>query len=172
MPSLATEAMAPKMTVQTRMSEPPGIDVEADTLTIPTRFGEYEVLRDRIITFPKGLIGFGAYQAFALLNLPEGKGEHLKLLQSIDEPSLSFYVLPVPAGASGHEVVELEDAASKLQIRPQDLAVLLIVTVRQGAGGVELTANLRAPVLIDTAHRIGHQHVMANDKYPLRQKLN
>src|SRR3546814_8024621 len=107
--SLANEAMAPTMTVQNRVNDDPRVSIEADTLTIGTRFGDYEVLRRRMISFPKGLIGFIGYQSFALLNLPEGKARYLKLLQSTGEASLGFYVLPVTVETSGFEATDIAE---------------------------------------------------------------
>src|SRR3546814_15740350 len=96
-----------------------------------------------MISFPKGLIGFIGYQSFALLNLPEGKARYLKLLQSTDEASLGFYVLPVTVETSGFEATDIADAAQQVRIPTEDLAILLVVTARRTDAGVELTANLR-----------------------------
>src|SRR3546814_16467952 len=94
--SLANEAMAPTMTVQNRVNDDPRVSIEADTLTIGTRFGDYEVLRSRMISFPKGLIGFIGHKSFALLNQPVGKARYPKLLQSPDDLVLGLLFLPVP----------------------------------------------------------------------------
>ncbi|HET8727531.1 MAG TPA: flagellar assembly protein FliW [Alphaproteobacteria bacterium] len=160
------------MAAQTRVIEETPATAKAGTMTVKTRFGDYEVVRDRTITMPKGLIGLAGLQTFALLNLPEGKGDHFKLLQSLDEPSLGFYVLPVSTEASGFDADDIAEAARLFGIPAKDLAVLLVITARRGENGVELTANLRAPIILDTARQVGHQHVMASEKYPLRQRLN
>ncbi len=146
--------------------------VETGTQIIPTRYGDFEVDRDKTVTLPKGLIGFGNLQKFAVLNLPHEGAEQFKLLQSIDEPGIGFYVAPVSTEASGFDDFDLQDAADHYGIALADLAILLIVTAHQTPDGVELTANLRAPVLVDTANRLAYQHVMVSDKYPMRQKLH
>ena len=38
-------------------------------------------------------------------------------------------------------------------------------------GGVLLTINRRAPILVDVEARRGWQHVLHNPKYPIRQPL-
>lgn len=169
---LATEVVSPAMLTHTGVIEERHMPVEADTLTVKTRFGDYEVRRSRVLTLPKGLIGFGEFRSFALLNLPEGKGQHFKLLQAVDESTLGFYVLPVAAETSGLEAADIAEACRQLRIQPKDLMILLVVTARRTDSGVELTANMRAPVLLDSSRLVGHQHVMANDKYPLRHRLN
>lgn len=145
---------------------------DPETTTIETRYGTYEVVRDKIVTLPKGLIGFSELQEFAILNLPHDGTDRFKLLQSVDEPGVGLYVVPVGIENSGFDSDDITQAAGNYQIALEDLAILLIVTARKNAHGVELTANLRAPVLVDTERRLAFQHVMADDKYPLRQKLS
>ena len=65
------------------------------SIMIETRYGTYEVDRDKIVSFPKGLIGFADLQEYAILNLPHDGTEQFKLLQSADEPGIGFYVVPV-----------------------------------------------------------------------------
>ena len=55
-----------------------------------TRFGELDVPPDRIITFPSGLIGFGALRGFALVENPGGGP--FKWLQSVERPELAFVI--------------------------------------------------------------------------------
>lgn len=145
---------------------------EPQSIAIETRYGTYEVERDKIVSLPKGLIGFGELREYAILNLPHEGTERFKLLQSVVEPGIGFYVVPVGIENSGFDAEDIERAAGQHEIALEDLAILLIVTARQVNEAVELTANLRAPVLVDTTQCRAFQHVMADDKYPTRQKLN
>ncbi|NNG04290.1 MAG: flagellar assembly protein FliW [Inquilinus sp.] len=142
------------------------------SITIETRYGTYEVDRDKTVTLPKGLIGFSELQEFALLNLPHDGADRFKLLQSVEEPGIGLYVLPVGLEDSGFDRSHIEDAAGTYDIALEDLAILLIVTARKNGEKVDLTANLLAPVLVDTEHRVAFQHVMTDDRYPMQHKLN
>lgn len=142
------------------------------SMMIETRYGTYEVERDKIVSFPKGLIGFADLQEYAILNLPHDGTEQFKLLQSADEPGIGFYVVPVGLENGAYDAEDIERAAGQYQFALQDLAILLIVTARKTNDAVELTTNLRAPVLVDTEKCVAYQHVMSDEKYPLRQKLN
>lgn len=168
---LETEMMANAMSA-THVFAPSRDPAGSSTLTVKSRFGDYEVSEDRLLTLPHGVIGFGAHRSFALLNLPEGKGEYFKLLQSVDDPSLAFYVLPAMPETSGYDLADLAEAQRNLEIADSDLLILLLVTARRGDAGTELTVNLRAPLLIDASRRTGHQYVMANDNYSLRHPLS
>ncbi len=48
----------------------------------------------------------------------------------------------------------------------------MIVTVRKTSEGVAISANLRAPLMIDSISRTGAQYVIPNDRYPLRYALS
>ncbi len=145
---------------------------EPKSITIETRYGTYEVERDKIVSFPKGLIGFGSLLDYAILNMPHEGTERFKLLQSVDEPGIGFYVVPVGLENSGYDAEDIEHAAGQYDFPVKDLAILLIVTARKTENAVELSVNLRAPVLVDTEQCVAYQHVMSDDKYPMRQRLN
>ena len=145
---------------------------DSKSIMIETRYGTYEVGRDKIVSFPKGLIGFAELQDYAILNLPHEGTEQFKLLQSADQPGIGFYVVPVGLENSGFAPEDIERAADQYNFALKDLAILLIVTARKTDNALEMTANLRAPVLVDTEQCVAYQHVLADEKYPLRQKLN
>ena len=148
-----------------------GLPMDDDTVTVNTRYGVYAVERDKIVDLPTGLIGFADHQAFALINLPYEGTDQFKLLQSIDEPSLSFYVLPADMATCGIEPADIFSAADQHGMRRDDLVLLLVIAARKTPSGVELTANLRAPILLDTDRRVGVQHVLSSEKYALRHRL-
>lgn len=145
---------------------------ENGKLTVPTRYGEYEVESDRVIEIPQGLIGFSKSRRFVLIDLQKEGAERFMLLQCLDEPSVSFHVLPVDPNESGLKPEDIEQMTSQVGFPVDQTAILFVVTIRRGDDGIELTANMRAPVLVNTAKMSGIQHVLANEDYPLRQRLN
>ena len=167
-----TEAVSePSMAKPDPIEEAGSMD-QPKTIMIDTRYGTYEVERDKIVSFPKGLIGFGQLLDYAILNMPHEGTERFKLLQSVDDPGIGFYVVPVGLENSGFEPEDIARAAEQYEFDLKDLAILLIVTARKTEASVELTANLRAPLLVDTENCVAYQHVLSDDKYPLRHKLN
>ena len=56
-----------------------------------TRFGTVEISEKDIIAFPEGLLGFGKYHKFVLLDDPND--EIFAWLQSCEEAGLAFPVL-------------------------------------------------------------------------------
>ena len=55
-----------------------------------TRFGVIEISEDRVITFPKGLLGFPEHHRYCLLQ--PGDDACFFWLQSLDDPELAFVV--------------------------------------------------------------------------------
>jgi flagellar assembly factor FliW len=135
-----------------------------------TRFGAIAPDPARIIVFPRGLLGFAAQHHYVLAEIP-GAVTTFKLLQSIDDPDLGFVVLPLDAGDGPIARADLMAAARALAIEEAALAALAVVTLRAGAEQVDFTVNLRAPLLVDAGRRLGFQHVLPSDAYPLRHPL-
>jgi flagellar assembly factor FliW len=124
----------------------------------------------KILSFPQGLHGFEHRHSYVLADLAAADG-WFKLLQAVEEPSLGFVVLPITAASGLIEADDLDRAARHCRIQPQDALALAIVTVRKEAEGVALTANLRAPLLIDCAKRQGCQFIFQHERYDLRHRL-
>jgi flagellar assembly factor FliW len=149
---------------------PPAYD-EAQTLVIESRFGTLTIRPQSTLLFPQGLLGFGDCRDFALAELPNGKQPQFKALQCLTDPSLSFLVAPLPSESPAIDRSDVEEACQSLSIAAEDLAIVLIVTVRRDDDGAHVSVNLRAPVLIDTRRRVARQYVLPNNKYEIRHKL-
>ena len=98
------------------------------------------------------------------------------LLELADDPQLRLLVLPYADRKLPLSPADLELACGELGIRPEDAAVLLVVTRRCDAGpdGDRRTAyyvNLRAPLFVDPLRRTATQHVLASPAYPVRHLL-
>lgn len=135
---------------------------------IASRVGEVEVLDENVLTFPRGLLGFEGKSEYAILNLPHEGMERFKLLQSAEDAEAGFLVVEASNVADALDPADLHEAYNQCDVRPADALTLLIVSVRRDGEGIELTANLRAPVVIDAKRRVGRQHVMSNGAYPIR----
>jgi flagellar assembly factor FliW len=108
------------------------------------RFGAVEIAPEDVIEFPFGLIGLGGLR-YALLDRNPGTG--FLWLHAIDNPALA---LPV---VSPHQFF----SDFSLQIAPEDRertgiedasGAQLYVTVRATPNPLDITANLRAPLVI------------------------
>ena len=64
-------------------------------------------------------------------------------------------------------------AHKSLAINSDDMAILMVVTIRSAPDGkgIRLSTNVRAPILVDTGRQVAWQHVMGNDRYPVQMDL-
>jgi flagellar assembly factor FliW len=131
-----------------------------------TRFGVIQIAEDRVITFPKGLLGFPQAKRYCLLE--PGDDACFFWLQSLDEPSLAFVVTD-PA---------LFVAEYSVPIRPEQMGELALATLEDAQVFVivnkvdaTLTGNLQGPLVINTITRSGEQMVLAEKRWTTRHPL-
>ena len=129
-------------------------------------FEEIETDEKNIITFYEGIPGFEDYKNFIVLDIDEKS--NLKCLQSIENKDVCL-ILITPWDYFNDYEIELSDEEQKeLGIKKQDdVAVYNVITIRKD----KITANLTAPILINTLNMKGKQIILSNSKYNLRQEI-
>ncbi len=139
--------------------------------TIQSRIGAVEIVDANVLAFPRGLLGFEGASEYAVLTMPTPGMERFKLLQSLHNSELGFVVTEASAAANSIDATDLLDAYKHCGVKAEDALTLLIVSFRRENGGVEMSANLRAPIVTDVGRKIGRQHVMSNGRYAIRFTL-
>ena len=133
-----------------------------------TRFGTVELPEDRVIRFPRGLIGFPQITRYVLIDHPGGGP--FRWLQAVDAPALAFAVTDpriffpdyrVPVSREELEAIGLED--------PAEAAVIVILVVPSRPEGI--TANLLGPVVINPRARVGAQLILDSTTYTTRHPI-
>lgn len=131
-----------------------------------TRFGTVEIAEDRVLTFPKGLLGFQQHKRFCLLQ--PNDDACFFWLQCLDDPALAFVVTDpnqfFPEYAVPVRSEQMEDL--RLQ-RLEDSQVFVIVNKI----GPLLTGNLQGPLVVNIVDRVGEQFVLAEKKWTTRHEL-
>jgi flagellar assembly factor FliW len=130
--------------------------------------GELDVPAEAVYTFPEGVYAFSDRRRFALVPT-----EHSALywLQSLEEHALTFLVADPFRFFPGYEA-ELSDADQAHLGSPAaaEALVLAIVTLPPDPAS-SATANLRAPVVLNTARRVGRQIMLAQDRLRVAEPL-
>ncbi|MDG1286089.1 MAG: flagellar assembly protein FliW [Rickettsiales bacterium] len=146
---------------------------ESSTATIETRFGEIEVSTENPIVFPQGLLGIAGNFEYALTDFPSEKLAQFKLLQSLNDPTVSFITLPVALDNALIDRADIEKAAQDVGVEELDnLTILLIVSVHRSPHDVKVSANTRAPLFVYVPTRTAVQYVFQNSKYKVQEILN
>jgi flagellar assembly factor FliW len=151
---------------------PAAAELGANDLRVETRFGTYAVAADKTLRFERGLLGFAQPGSFALLDLPGAAPQAFRLLQKTDDPTLGFIVWPLTGELQADAEADLQALCDARHVKRADAVFLLIATLRPKAeGGVDITVNRRAPVLLDGQRMTGVQVVLNDPRYEVRYRL-
>ncbi|WP_077614002.1 flagellar assembly protein FliW [Caenibacillus caldisaponilyticus] len=131
-------------------------------------FGTVEADARETVVFSQGIPGFPDETAF--LFLPLAEDSPFFIMQSVKTPALAF-VTADPFVFFPEYEFRLNDAAiEQLELESEkDVAVYVILTVKEPFS--ESTANLVAPVVVNTRKRIGKQVVLEGTTYRAAHRL-
>ncbi len=132
------------------------------------RFGQIEVSSEEIISIPSGVLGFPEDHNFCLVD--PGDDTLILWLQSLSNPLLAFPVLE-PKIFKPEYVVRLS-AAELRELRLQsikDASVFTILTIP--ASMPEMSANLKAPLVINTREKVAKQVVLQENDQPIKHPM-
>ncbi len=133
-----------------------------------TRFGELQVNNEDIINFSEGLLGFESLSKFFVVD--PGDSTLILWLQSVENPSIAFpiiepkifkpdYIAKLLPGDMNS--VELENLA--------DAKIYSILTIPSDI--TNMSANLKAPVVINNDKKIAKQIVLQDNKLSVKYEM-
>ncbi len=131
-----------------------------------TRFGRINVDSSRVMTIPRGLLGFPNYSRYALIQTNEEN--YFFWLQCVDEPNLAFVVTDPGIFFKDYCVPMKDELEAELNLQdPQAIQTFVICN----KVGDWLTGNLLGPIVINIANCQGSQVVLTEKKWTTRQPL-
>ena len=135
-----------------------------------TRFGDISIDDSRVIQMKGGMLGFEHLERYVLLM----QDEKIPFwwFQSIEDGSIAFVVINSLAAKPDYEPVISDDEVKLLEIAsrgPEDVVLLSVVTIRSDPFNV--TANLRAPLVVNTKKMLGKQVVLVESDYSVKHPL-
>ncbi len=131
-----------------------------------TRFGTVEIAEDRVIEFPKGLLGFPDRKRFCLLQPNEDAC--FFWLQSLEDAGLAFVVTDPSLFVAEYSAPIRSEQMEELALdRLEDAQVFVIVN----KVGDALTGNLQGPLVVNTLNKKGEQLVLAEKRWTTRHQL-
>ncbi|MBT4761856.1 MAG: flagellar assembly protein FliW [Bdellovibrionaceae bacterium] len=126
-----------------------------------SRFGLIDVSDDDAITFSEGLLGFGHLRKFIMLDDPTD--EIFAWLQSCENGQLAFPILEPELFVEQYSVKMTKSDLEALNLESTDGSrFFTIVTIPEDA--TKMTANLKAPLVINVKEKIGRQCVLQDNK--------
>jgi flagellar assembly factor FliW len=131
-----------------------------------TRFGPVEVDDQRVITFPKGILGFPKYKTYVLLQPAEDS--YFYWLQCVDTPDLAFVVTDPSLFVSSYKVPVKREQMTEMGLDSLDEAQVMVIVNKRGN---LLTGNLQGPLVIHVNQRTGEQLVLSDRRFTTRVPL-
>lgn len=125
-------------------------------------FGTISYEECSVLQFPSGLPGFESERRF--LSLEQPAHQPLVFLQSLSNPDLCFVALPAQAVEPSYELEMDESDLHALGVdtaNGTDLLKLALVTISESG----MTANLLAPIVINTANLRAVQAISPSQNY-------
>ena len=133
-----------------------------------TRFGELEVAKKDIITFKEGILGFESLKKFFIVD--PGDQTLILWLQSTEDGSTAFPMIEPKIFKPDYIVKLLPAELNSLQLESlQCASVYTILTIPQTV--TEMSANLKAPVIINNQSKDARQIVLQDNKLEVRHKM-
>lgn len=131
-------------------------------------FGELEVDEKDIIAFGEGILGFPKLNEYFMIY--DGSNEYFNYLQAIDDKNVCFIITSPFLIAPDYSIDINDEIIEKLEIKEEKEVMLYsIVTIPEDVK--LMTANLRAPLIINARNRKGLQEVIDNECYLVRHRI-
>lgn len=133
-----------------------------------SRFGSVSIQSEDIIHFPEGLLGFNELRQFVLLD--DSADEIFAWLQSCEEPHVAFPLLEPELFAPQYVVHLTKHDYEVLRLDGnRDIRCFAIITIPQDP--TQMTANLKAPIVINVNKRIARQCVLQDNALAIREPI-
>lgn len=130
------------------------MESQENTIILSTsQFGDIQIGQDQVFIFPDGLLGFENLKKYVLIS--DEETEPFKWLISLDEPSIGFPLI------SPYFIDYEYDINKKIDSNNQ--VIFAIVTLQNE--NKRITANLKAPLIIDLELMQGEQLLLPTEKY-------
>lgn len=129
-------------------------------------YGTVDIDPENIITFDSGLVGFEDKHKFTLL----GTGEENTLiwLQSLDDENFAFVVIQPRFFKPDYQpAINIEEVKDLGVVDAADLLLYTIVVIPQDVK--KMTANLRAPIIVNVKNNKAKQLVLSDEGYDVKE---
>jgi flagellar assembly factor FliW len=133
-----------------------------------SRFGPVSLQDEDIIDFPEGILGFNDLRKFVLLDDPND--EIFAWLQSCEVGQVAFPVLEPELFAQNYKIALTKHDLESLNLKTAEkIRSFSIITIPDDA--TQMTANLKAPVVINIEKRMAKQIVLQDNNLAIREPI-
>lgn len=133
-----------------------------------TRFGSIEVPEAVVVEFPEGLMGMHHLRRFAIVE-PAVATSPFRFMLSLDDAEVGFGIAD-PARLFSNYEIDYSGEREVLGLEAGEEAKLYVM-LTIGENPTRTTANLLAPLLLNTSTRIGRQLVLSDSRYSTKHPI-
>lgn len=133
-------------------------------------FGEVEVDESKIICFAQGIIGFPDLKRFMLIHDVEDEDKKISWLQSVDEPGFALPVIDPLVIDEGYNPEIEDELLAPLNIEDAS-QILVVTTITVPSDITKMTANFKAPMIINAANLKAAQIIVEDEKYIVKYPI-
>jgi flagellar assembly factor FliW len=130
-----------------------------------TKFGSISIEEADVLTFVDGLIGMEDCRRWVLLG--DSENAALAWLQSLERPEVALGVVSPRRFVPDYQVRVAKREIAPLGLESPNDAQVLVIISNVGGG---LALNLKAPLVIHLAERVGRQ-IVARDDHAVQHRL-
>lgn len=133
-----------------------------------TRFGDIDIDESRTILMKAGILGFEHLKRYVFLL--QDKEILFWWFQSVDDGSVAFVVINPFVIKPDYKPIIQDNNVELLEVEsPEDVFLMSIVTIRSDP--FKVTANLKAPIVINSKKRLAKQVVLDKSDYPIQYSI-
>ena len=133
-----------------------------------SRFGQVHIQVEDLLFFPEGLLGFTDLRKFVLLDDPSD--EIFAWLQSCEGSEIAFPILEPELFTDGYKLGLTKSDVEALQLTGTGKSRhFSIITIPEDP--TQMTANMKAPVVINVEKRMGRQCVLQDNHLAIREPI-
>jgi len=133
------------------------------------RFGEIEVDESKVVHFSQGIPAFEEEHEFLII--PYDETSPYVFLQSLATPDLAFLMTMPFLFFQDYEFEIDDDSLARLGIKSQEELLIYVLLTLPGGKVQEMTANLMAPIIINTTNMQARQVVLDKSRYNTKHRL-
>jgi flagellar assembly factor FliW len=131
-----------------------------------SRFGSLHIDSGDVLHFPAGLLGLEQCRDWVLLD--DAQNDAVAWLQSVERPEVALAVVSPRRFVPNYRIRVARPEIAPLSLDDVRSAEVLVIVGRTDR---TVTLNLKAPLLVNPARRLGRQ-VITNGNLPIRHELN
>lgn len=146
----------------------PHLFSEDDVKVNTTRFGELQVNKEDVINFSEGLLGFEQLRQFFIVD--PGDSTLILWLQSVEQPETAFPIIEPKIFKPDYVAKLLPADMNSVNLESiADAKIYSILTIPSEI--TNMSANLKAPVVINNDKKIARQIVLQDNKLSVKYDM-